>query len=814
MPRIEYIGLEFENAYIYRRCAIPLANQGLVLIRGLNLDDGGYLGAGKSSIFEMFAQTQIGKGGKLDPRRGDHRSDIVNMFAGGDLHSMLHLRVDGEEYKIHQYRNHHRWGNQVHVERLRTGESNIVPRSAVRAPHKWIREELLKIDETTFFNLIYLVQELNNVMIHGKESDRRKRLTVMFNLDVYDALQSSAKRTLALHETSLADINEVKTELEDVEQRLEEMPDQDLVEERLELAEEKLTQLQQEHDQDTEEFTQLSELAGRLKLRDEIRNRVLRRFRLSPLKDRFQSPTAVTEAKVQEWGTEYQNANAELVSVSNDIDRLEKKSILEGQLRLLDGRPVDEIQEELATVKSRLTYLSNIELRQAEERAELLQELQRAGASTRDAAAIDEELQSTRQNESTVQNRISVLAEQVHTAVCPTCKRPFDNLSVEEITAMQQELQEKRSVIEELSSHVIRLQAELKGAKARVRIQLRMKALETERTPEEVMQDIRQLSGQERRLTAEMDTSQKKLQIEAELATMPQENEDGLAERQAVLTRKAQRLQELYEAAKYVYDKLIELSGLPEGDQETTEADARKVRKRMRGSSAAISEASSNATTLRDNVDIIRRLKRRRSTLMKTIRRRDSIVQEAEALRALVKAFGPSGLKQDRFHAIISDAAQRTVPAYADILWPNRNIELSLSDTQGSLQLEMTRTDAGIATGSSMLSGGERHKSGLAFLFGMRDLKELYTGSSANILVVDEPFGNMDPLGTEGLVSIFSMLKQKFSSVFVISHRPEVLSHPIWDQTWWAVRHQNNATLYRDNLPAEYQQIAAELVKQ
>jgi DNA repair exonuclease SbcCD ATPase subunit len=119
-----------------------------------------------------------------------------------------------------------------------------------------------------------------------------------------------------------------------------------------------------------------------------------------------------------------------------------------------------------------------------------------------------------------------------------------------------------------------------------------------------------------------------------------------------------------------------------------------------------------------------------------------------------------------------------------------------------------------VSTNSSLLSGGERHKAGLAFLFGLRDLKELYTGSSSNVLIVDEPFGNLDPLGTEGLISIFALLKQKFGSVFVISHRPEVLSHPIWDQTWWAIRENNNATLYLEDPPAKYHQMASELVKQ
>ena len=814
MPRIEYISLDFENAYIYRKCSVPLANQGLVLLRGLNLDDGGYLGAGKSSIFEMFAQTQIGKGGKRDHRRGDHRSDIVNMFAGGDLHAALTLRVDGRLYKIHQYRDHYRFGNQVFVEDVEAGQKNIIPKDASRAPHKWIRDYLLRIDETTFFNLIYLGQELNNVMIHGKEADRRSRLTAMFNLDVYDNLYQSARKTLALHQTTLADIEEVRTELEDVEQRLASAPDLDSVEEELEGAVIRLSSLQSEHAEDVEEYSALAQLVGQLKSRDELRVRIMRRFKASPLKQKFQKPLDLQQTHVDAWKKTQDNLSAELTTVAGDLARLSKKSVLEGQLRLLAGRDIDEIQEDLTGVKTKLTFLTTIELPQSEERASLLLQLQSIGKITHHVDVLEEELQTTMRADAALQPKIDGLSAQLHDAICPTCKRPFDNMTSVEISQKQQLLQELRKSMEEVSAHLIKVKQQLKAEKSAQRVLLRMGALETERTPEEVMLDIRQLSGTERRLTAEIETSQRKAQIEVELASMPAGNEVDLSERVARLTRELEATREYYESASFIVEKLAELSLLPTGDLEDAERQARAVRQRMRGAASAISDVSAVVANLKTTVQTARELRRRRSTLCKASQQRDSIIQEATCLSSLVKSFGPAGLKQDRFHAILSDAAERTVPAYSDILWPSRNIVLRLSDIDGSLQLELTRTDTGLSTGSSLLSGGERHKSGLAFLFGMRDLKELYTGSSSNILVVDEPFGNLDPLGTEGLVSIFSMLKLKFSSVFVISHRPEVLSHPVWDKTWWAVRQDNNAQLYLGDLPASYQQIADELVKQ
>ena len=227
-----------------------------------------------------------------------------------------------------------------------------------------------------------------------------------------------------------------------------------------------------------------------------------------------------------------------------------------------------------------------------------------------------------------------------------------------------------------------------------------------------------------------------------------------------------------------------------------------------------ISAATVESVQITNYAAELRISRQRYRTLKKTLDQKTDLARETECFKALKLAFGSSGLKQDRFQAILTDATERTVPVYTDMLWHNRNVSLSLSEIEGSLQFQLDRLESGTSTKSTLLSGGERHKAGLAFLFGMRDLKELYTRSSTNVLIVDEPFGNMDPLGTEALISIFSRLRSKFESVFVISHRPEVLSHPVWDQTWWAIRENNVATLYTSDPPAFYQKIAAELVKQ
>jgi len=267
-------------------------------------------------------------------------------------------------------------------------------------------------------------------------------------------------------------------------------------------------------------------------------------------------------------------------------------------------------------------------------------------------------------------------------------------------------------------------------------------------------------------------------------------------------------------SAAIIVDLIEKIVRLPKGDLEDISTRVLRVKRHLDNSATLLSAASKKVSKLSGIIDDVRRLLYRRIKLEEAIQRREFILKELKCYEALKKAFSPTGLKQDRFHAILTDATERTVPIYANVLWPNRNIRLGLSEDAGSVQFHMERDGTPLATNSSLLSGGERHKAGLAFLFGMRDLKENYTGTASNVLIVDEPFGGLDPQGTESLISLFELLKKRFGSIFVISHRPEVLQHPVWDQTWWAIREDNNATLYTSSPPARYIKLADEIVKQ
>ena len=140
-------------------------------MRGLNLDDGGFLGVGKSSLFNGVSRIQFGKSGKEDKV-----DEIIFDKVGKELEEVLRFRKDGHPYELCQYRKHSLYGNRVELIDMKTGD-DILPDEARKHPHAYIRDEFLGVDESTFFNVVYLTQDFSHELLH--QIPPRRRMCVL-----------------------------------------------------------------------------------------------------------------------------------------------------------------------------------------------------------------------------------------------------------------------------------------------------------------------------------------------------------------------------------------------------------------------------------------------------------------------------------------------------------------------------------------------------------------------------------------------------------------------------------------------------------
>jgi DNA repair exonuclease SbcCD ATPase subunit len=802
MPRLRYRTLRFQNGYAYHDCCVPLDQQGLVLIRGLNLDDGGGLGAGKSALFDIFSLLQYGRSGK-HLRGGDRQvaDDVVNRLVGKDFAAHLDLDVDDHPFELYQYRQHSQQGTRYGCRDITTGQE-VLPRGKRQA---WVADNVLRLAETSFFNLVYLPQEFSNVVLHGTDAERRNSLAKMFGLDIYDTLADRAKLEVKRIEATLQDSAGLAQELVDLDAKLQGVEYGTLKAEARD-AVQRYRAVLLRHQQVVAAWTTATEQLQAAKSRAGLLLQLKHAWQNSGLQEFAQSPRDITADLCS-------TLQQEVVALERDLAQLEvvraaaaKRAILQARLdAAANARDLTLVDPELLEVR-RLLQEAQQELPVAEQRADLRKNLATLAEPTKPLADLRVASEELQRLEEQAKLQVETAKAQLAAGACPTCGRAFDNAAVD-VAAVQQQLQTARENLQAAQQQRRDLVLQISAAERYREARQRLAALPKTRKVDVLTALLSSLAGQERVLVTEVESSRQRANLEAALAALP----STTVVEQSTLATLDQRLTAA-RGKQTAANKILSLRRLLKDggaamaleEAESAEVLARQALDEATeqlgpaGETKALALQRFTATK-----DMLVRRKKIRQGLLGT----ETLRLDLQCCEALRYCFGSQGLKQDRFNAILADAVDTTVPQYTDVLWPRRTATLDLRDDGAAVRLGLRRPD-GTVIDASLMSGGERHKAGLAMLLGLRDLLAQYLGVEPNVLIVDEPFGNLDPMGSRGLLKIFSRLQERFGSVFVISHRPEIFDASAWQQVWWAVRQNGIATLYRDGLPAKFQKVA------
>jgi DNA repair exonuclease SbcCD ATPase subunit len=809
MPSIVYEDLYLKNAYIYQECRVPLDAQGLVFLRGLNLDDRSFLGAGKSTIPNAFARLQTGKNGKTELV-----NDLINFQAGKDMEQCLRLRKNDHPYEIQQYRKHSTYGTCMKVIDRESGE-NLLPRD-IKHPHVWIRKEFLKIDEATFFNLVYLTQDMSHVLLHGKEGERREKLTVMFNLDVYDRFHDQIKSRIRIANTEIRSLQSVEATLDSIRDDLSKQEHPKELRLKSKKYQKKIDVAQLGFSVTMNKLDELKDLLSKLEQRYNTEISLNQLWEQShAVRKHFGSIESISPKQVTALSNRMEEKLQEKTTLLDQAEKARLRSIIEGQLEKLDeeiGEDVDleSWEEKLSNLKSKLHHLNNVELPAAEKREKILQDLAKLPSleeSAHTLSSLRNSVEEANEKANEVEGRLRRNRKKLNSGVCSECKRPL-HMSSEEVEDLKDSLKTDRVTLKAERKKYYRAKKQLEAMEAHTALEEELEILPVSRSAQVILREVRSLIKDEKRIVNVLELTQQRSKLEGQLEGIPDEGPEDLEE-QARVARKAYRnLKQVNQVALKLLQLRRDLKKLPRGDRVETSKQVSKLTRDVRGLGNRIKKLSLKQGAVDESLRQVRELRKKAKKLKTELKTGLTAKRELVCLEALGKAFGPTGLKQDRFRAILNDAMERTIPAYTSRLWPYKKVFLKLDDETNGLQFRLARHGKSHAVKSSLLSGGENHKAGLAFLLGMRDLKEMYTDCSFNVLIIDEPFGNLDPQGTESLLAILESLKSRFSSIFVISHRPEVMYSAIWDQVWWAIRKNDVSRLYTDDPPLKYQKMA------
>jgi DNA repair exonuclease SbcCD ATPase subunit len=806
VARIDYERLSLRNAYLYEACDLPLHKQGLVLIRGLNLDDGGFLGAGKSTLFDAFARVQFGKGGKQDTV-----ADIMNPKVGKDLEITLRLRVDDHPYEIRQFRNHSQYGTALHVIDLTSGE-NILPLENRTHPQVWIRDNLLHTDETSFFNTAYLTQSHTHVLLHGKEAERRQRLTAMFGLDVYDQFSDQLRQLEKVSEGDLQYLEQAISRTGEVKRQLADLGDLDTLRSRLKKVVAKLEDSKHNLAASSQELDGLQEQLASVRLRANLeQDRTVAWDKAKSLHKLFTNADQIRSKGARRCQRSYEKLTSAKAQLESRLTAAKERGVLESQLVNLDedlelAGDLDQVEADLLDAKTRLHHLNTIELPSAEKRHELGQQLAKLSSGGGDLTKVRDEHTDLVHKAQELEQEIRKSTKRLESGICSECKRPLD-LTDTEVEQLRAGVKTLRSDLKLIRTQQYAKQNLLESLERRHELQQALDAIKTTRSVEEVDKEIAALLKTERKLSRLAELAKQRGVIEAKLSSLPVLTAEETPKRLAQLGEQLDSLRTQARAMTRIADLNRKIRRLPTGDHQELERAVKRLRANVRVLTSQIGRRSKKVADLENKRGTAETLQAEYKTLRRKAKEGTQIRERLACLNALRQAFGPKGIKQHRFHAILSDATENTIPAYSQLLWPNKQISLELEDDDG-IKFYLKREGQKQLVQSNVLSGGEKHKAGLAFLLGLRDLKEVYTGSTFNVLVVDEPFGNLDPQGEQAFLSILEMLKERFGSIFIISHRPEVLGSSVWDQTWWVIRKNHSSKLYTGDPPTRYLKLA------
>lgn len=278
----------------------------------------------------------------------------------------------------------------------------------------------------------------------------------------------------------------------------------------------------------------------------------------------------------------------------------------------------------------------------------------------------------------------------------------------------------------------------------------------------------RSLSEKEQEITKHKDGSKSKLDklndakidTEATYAQKIAKSQDEFLELRADLVSKRSKIEETISSAESKVESNIPDITVKEAKAKNSQKDQLlALSERLRKEAEEISLESD------PHVDIIDRLEKQLATKKvdrKTLKKRqDNFNVIFQHLHYIYRSYS------DR-RKIKSYLISKHIPYF------NSRLAYYLDNFRVDVKIAITDS-LGIQTdkwGYDFLSGGERRRVDVAFMFAVMDLHEAIHGKQCNILVLDEVDGRLDEAGVEDLIGVIKNdLASKFESIFIISHR-------------------------------------------
>lgn len=316
---------------------------------------------------------------------------------------------------------------------------------------------------------------------------------------------------------------------------------------------------------------------------------------------------------------------------------------------------------------------------------------------------------------------------------CPTCGAPLTEASIEDaLKAIQSEIDE---IDEEISVHNEGIQQQ-NDIKARLKI------------------EQKDLSGKVEAVEDDLATYQKLYDKSKGVMSKQQVAMEALSDAKLVLSR-----------AEAAVDKL--------------ETQSQGIDRQIRSIKQSIEDTKSQENPFEQYIKkYTTQMEQQKETLTAVKAEADELDDTITCLRFWVKAYGNSGIKSlllDDITPYLNRQANKFLHKlssdHMEIRFSTQS-KLKSGDMREKFSVEVVNTDGGASYAAN--SSGEKKRVDLAINLALQSLVASRSSKRLNVVMMDEVFDALDGAGIQKVNELLQELSTTVSSVFVISHNPEL----------------------------------------
>lgn len=818
---IYFRNLESEGAFSFGKINLPLANQGLTLITGRNLDDfegstsGGAAsgssanGAGKSSLLEVLTHNIFANTGK-----GVRKNGIVNSFYPQGYMSRLTLDLADTEYQYLQTRNHSTLGTVNQLYKMTDGKFKDLEIKGLEETQKTFQQKV-KLSIEDWYATVYTSQQSKHLFTRTDSNDMKKdMLARIFNLNYKMYLEDAKKRLEATRTALLQLKSSIASTKTQIQGQLAALPYHTELEFQQRIAEltaihqgikaligtktSALTAFQQAKINKTtkanyeiqiqDQLTQAGAWTGATPTSAELQATIDgARAQLQQISNSIQEISSYLQV-LQQRDAALQDL--ENWKVTAEFENLPKLPELEAALQ--------QCQTTLSNLKTTYSdaFFTNLDqlktydfsrIKSLKEENDVLYETHRTAA----AAYRDAEIHFKTAKENWVK---------IQSGTCYACDRPFPPEKMDSAKAEydRREADEKSTL--EVATELKRKLDKLVGEYGI--LQQKFNEYENYRSrlldPTHLSWTLADYQAQKAQLEASY-TSQKAFLDSVRLCKAVADKWQTYSTVVGDYRTYEKSLEDLNHSSRNFTNYLMALASILSLVQqyetivieEVEEIDEMQVGAEIRRLNEDRDTSGSELSIVTRDYEYFQDFSKQMAKILLNEKEIDTLEKNEQIYNSLTYVFGPKGLVVSRLEVICKYLTEKVNYYISRVLKEDIQLQFVMDDDSLDLNITVNGKDRGVAN----LSGGENGKVGLACMLGLRSL--LPTDYQTNILILDEAEANWDDRVRHELVEMLESLlvSTNLDSIFMISHSTVIQELQTWNSHIHCVKEKGISTL-------------------